>query len=420
MIKRWTTLAAAGLLAVALGGPAFGQGLYTNGLPTAGGTQYPLTLPLTGAETIPADTNLTQGRNPATEAITALALSGYTGTTTARGGFRNFLLCGDFSTCPWQRGTTVSSDIANTLTYYADGWWNLGGASSAINVTKITTSQQAGFGGSLRFQRKSANADTTAICMGQVLESADSYAMQGQTVELSFWAKLGATYSGASSVGTWTIGTGTGVDGSAANFAAGTWTGYAAAVATNFTMSTTWTRYSTVVAIPSTAVQVGVKFCYTPVGTAGATDSVEFAGIQLAINPAAVANTGTGLVAYNTLAFERKPISYETALAHRYYYRITETNGGQYAQGMVSAANVERANLQLPETMRAVPTCTFTAGGLKWDLEGTDTGVGTLTCSAASTPSIVTIGDTVNSTAGFTAALLGSNTTGIIQITAEL
>lgn len=44
-------------------GSAFAAGLYTNGLPAA-------VAPLTGNETLAADTNLPQGLNPATESIT--------------------------------------------------------------------------------------------------------------------------------------------------------------------------------------------------------------------------------------------------------------------------------------------------------------------------------------------------------------
>lgn len=66
----------AGALALAGTTLASAAGLYTNGLPTAGSSQYPFTIPLTGNETIPADTNLTQGQNPATEAITVNQLVG--------------------------------------------------------------------------------------------------------------------------------------------------------------------------------------------------------------------------------------------------------------------------------------------------------------------------------------------------------
>ena len=68
-------LAGACLLASAVTVPALSAGFFTNGVPPAGGVQYPGTIPLTGVETLPADTNLTAGQNPASEAITPLQLS---------------------------------------------------------------------------------------------------------------------------------------------------------------------------------------------------------------------------------------------------------------------------------------------------------------------------------------------------------
>ena len=56
-------LALALALTAGVAGSALAAGLLTNGLPAA-------TAPLTGNETLPADTNLPQGLNPASEAIT--------------------------------------------------------------------------------------------------------------------------------------------------------------------------------------------------------------------------------------------------------------------------------------------------------------------------------------------------------------
>ena len=46
---------------------------------------------------------------------------------------RNLLDGSDFTTNPWQRGTSFTS-IANTLTYTADRWFAVGGSSSSISV----------------------------------------------------------------------------------------------------------------------------------------------------------------------------------------------------------------------------------------------------------------------------------------------
>lgn len=74
-MKMLKTLALAGALAfVSAISPALAAGYFTNGVPVAGGTQYPFTIPLTGAEQLPADTQLAAGQNPQSEAITVQQL----------------------------------------------------------------------------------------------------------------------------------------------------------------------------------------------------------------------------------------------------------------------------------------------------------------------------------------------------------
>lgn len=68
----WMGLASAVLLL--FGSVAWAGGLYTNGFPQAG--QVPNTLPLTGQELIPADTQLPGGLSPQTEAISTSQLAG--------------------------------------------------------------------------------------------------------------------------------------------------------------------------------------------------------------------------------------------------------------------------------------------------------------------------------------------------------
>ena len=87
--------------------PALSAGFFTNGVPAAGGTQYPSTFPLTGNETVPADTNLTNGQNPASEAITTQQLASLGGTLPAKG---NALIGGDATTNLFQRATTGASE----------------------------------------------------------------------------------------------------------------------------------------------------------------------------------------------------------------------------------------------------------------------------------------------------------------------
>ena len=119
-----SVLIAGGIFALALNN-ASAAGFFTNGVPPAGGTQYPTTLPLTGNELIPADTQLPSGLNPQSEAISTAQLGTYALQVPGSSGVRNLLIGGDLTTNPWQRGTSFTS-IANTLTYTADRWWDWG------------------------------------------------------------------------------------------------------------------------------------------------------------------------------------------------------------------------------------------------------------------------------------------------------
>ncbi len=103
MILRRVSYALAGLMMT--GAVAYAAGMF----------QYPaVTLPLTGDETIPADTNLGQGLNPATEVISVAQLRGaYDGTNSVR----TFNTCGEV--------TTAAADFTNatpsvTEIYFAE------------------------------------------------------------------------------------------------------------------------------------------------------------------------------------------------------------------------------------------------------------------------------------------------------------
>lgn len=272
---------------------------------------------------------------------------------------RNSVVGGDFGTNPWQRGTTFTG-ITNTLTYTADRFWALGGASSSISVSQQTSSQQVGFGGSLRFGRAAANADTTAIKLGYVMADNDPIQFQARPAVLSFWAKAGANFSSASSALTVTMGTGTAANGTAANYASGSWTGYAGvtlqnsagATATSVTLTTSWQRYSLVGFIPAAALQIGFNFAYTPVGTAGSADYFDITGVQLEVLPQG---------GNNPTPFEYLPTSYILSACQRYYYQINEP-AASVATGFVGPAyttSLANVQLKLPTTMRVAPTVTF-------------------------------------------------------------
>lgn len=423
-MKLMKSLLLAGAFALALGGAAGAAGFFQ--FPQAGSVS--LTLPLTGDETIPADTNLPSGLNPATEVISVDQLSG--GMVGLLDASRNKLIGGDFYQNLWQRGTT-SASITTSLLYTADRWWGLSGAGTAFTVAQVTTSQPAGTNGSARVQRTAAQTGVLPVCFGQVLTTGNSASMQSRLVEFSFYAKSGATFSAANSTITATIATGTAADGSAANFSTGSWTGYAAQ-ATSVIINTAWEKYSVTATIPAAALQVGVKLCYTPVGTAGATDFFEVAEAQLAVNPGALAKTDTSTVdtAYSMLGFDVRPSQIEAALQRSFYWRLTETAVITPVAPCV-AIDTTHTNclLQFPGQMRITPTMTYTTGFAS----PTSTTQATLgACSALATAVTVTSATlnpnnvlitctaTTIPAAGVGSFMYSNNGSGVIQASAEL
>ena len=428
---KFKTLLLAGALALAGVVAANAAGFFTNGVPPAGGTQYPTTIPLTGIETLPADTGLASGLNPQSEAVSTAQLAGYVGSVT--GTWRNGLIGGDFGTNLWQRGTT-SASITTVLLYGPDRWWGLSGTGTAFTIIKETgaTDITAAYAASARTQRTASQTGVLPVCMGQVLTSANSTQYQGKLVEFTFNALDGANFSAAGATVTATIATGTGSDESAANFSTGAWTGYAA-TSTAVTTSTTWTRYSVVATIPVTATQIGVKICWTPVGTAGANDWVDFARMQLAANPAAVAYVGSGSnTAASALAFEHRPATIEAMLQYAYFWAVTEPAASISVapSGQGASTTTCLLSIPLPVTMRTAPTYA-SAGTALGATTWTVTHVVTNTVLSTPFLAATTGGSTANMlnltattgaslTAGQTCTLTGAAAGNIITASAEL
>lgn len=347
---------------------------------------------------------------------------------------RNAVIGGDFGTNPWQRATSFST-IANTLTYTADRFWALGGASSSIDVTRQTTTPPPGFAAVARFSRTAANTDTDALKFGQVFKSSDSTRFQGQPFVISFYARAGATYSAASGALGVTVGTGTGSDESAADYESGSWTGYAGATLYNqagsagstATLTTSWQRFAFSGTIPAGATQIGFNFSMTPVGTAGATDYFEVTGVQFEVMPQG---------GVQPTPFEWRPASLELALCQHFYFKAQEVSGAKMFQGQVNSTTVASILVPFPVPMRAITTTsladtTATAGTFSVTAPN-----GTITQGlAASNGLAIAAGTgTLNSiivtatltvaaltTAGDTTMLIGgSGSTGSVAVTAEL
>jgi hypothetical protein len=322
--------------------------------------------------------------------------------------FRNVLDGGDFTVNPWQRGTSFSG-VASTLTYTADRWFAVGGASSSISVSRQAQSDVAGFSRSLRWGR-GAGTDTATINLGQVLETADSIRLQGATVAFSFWAKAGAQFSALNSALTVQVISGTGTDQSAANMVAGTWTGQASVINTTQAINTAATRYSFTGTVGAAASQLGVLVSYAPTGTNNTTDTVDFYGFQLEVIPAGTASASP---------FEHRDVQVELEICQRYFWQINEPSAGVVVgAGMNTGASAQVFYIATPVQLRTAPTVTVSAGSFKTNQAGTATAT-TITAGSTHTPNAITINGNSAGTAGQGTLLQGGGGTGTIAASAD-
>lgn len=359
----------------------------------------------------------------------------------------NALIGGDASTNLWQRATTGSS-VTTTFTYGGpDRWGYWSGASTAMTVSRTSTAADLPSG--LNYQygfkmaRTAAQTGVVQMCMLQAVESVNSYQFSGQTAEIDFHASAGATFSAASSAMTVYLVTGTGTDEGAAkaaytiNAGGGGGSAWAGGVATGVpvTIGTSNQRYTVAIPVPSGTTELAVALCYTPVGTAGASDYIAFSGVQLTRNSALTSVAGTAGAALNpndtrAKAFARRSQAQETALQQRYAWTIVEPASNVcQAAGYSSSTTAARVTIKTPTTMRTAPTVTSIGTALSattWQVQDAATPI------VLSTPFLATYTantvDQINltattgasQTAGRGVLLCGAGGGGILLANAEL
>jgi hypothetical protein len=252
---------------------------------------------------------------------------------------KNAIINGAFDI--WQRGT---ANVTTLLVYTADRWQK--GLNTHFGISRTTVSDTTNLPTiqyAARMQRTNGSAVTSVMDLGYSMESADSTKFVGQTVNLSFYARKGANYSGAAGASfNFALYTGTGTDQSIMT----SYTGGVAQINSSATLTTSMARYTASVTIPTTATEIGLYFNYTPTGTAGANDYVDITGVQLELGSSATTfsrNAGT--------------IQGELAACQRYYYRQTGSgNTATYNLGTAYSTTKAFVNIIHPVSMRIVPT----------------------------------------------------------------
>lgn len=175
-----------------------------------------------------------------------------------------------------QRGTSIANTTENS--YTLDQWYVDTATAGDDKTVSQQTADVAGSLYSIRVQRVNGETGHTVLRLSQAIESRDSIKFRGKKLTLSFYGKVGANFSAASSILTAKILTGKGTDEKATAF-----TTSADAISSDITATTTSVKYTltTTDVIASDITQIGVSFSYDPTGTAGANDWFELTQIQL-------------------------------------------------------------------------------------------------------------------------------------------
>ncbi len=375
----------------------------------------------------------------------ALQLSAF-GDSMAR--TNNVLIGGDAGTNLFQRATTGASQTTTVAYGGPDRWAYWSGTNTAMTVSRDTTAADlpaSNYQAAFKMARTSGQTGVVQVCMVQEVETVNAIQFQGQTAELDFHATAGANFSAASSTLNAYIVYGTGTDEGVSKLAfafnaggggSSTWAGQTNATVGAVAISTVPNRYAVVAAIPTTATEIGVIFCFTPVGTAGTNDYVALSGIQLVRNAALTAKA-SATVGYTCAtdivctSFDRRLQGTEANLQYRYFYKIAESAAiTPIASCGNSTTSLALCLVPFPVPMRAAPTMTYTAG---FAANTTTAMTAVSACTALATSTAVTstaanvsgvmVGCTSSAAfgaAGTTSFLYSNNGSGVINATAEL
>ena len=235
----------------------------------------------------------------------------------------------------WQRGTSFTASPA----YTSDRWYFI--HPTGATLTRQTSGLE-GFNFSCRFQRDSGNTSTTGRSIRQNLETIESIPFQNKNVTLSFYAKAGANYSGASNALVVQLKSGTGTN---QNSGSG-FTGEVNVINQSVTLNSSWQRFTLSGLVPASSTQLSPVFIHVPTGTAGANDWFEITGVQLESGPAAT-------------PFRRNANSLQGELAacQRYYYRTSAaSNSTSFTLAQAYSTTNALAYFSFPVTMRTNPT----------------------------------------------------------------
>ena len=245
----------------------------------------------------------------------------------------------------WQRGTTFAS--IGTTQYSADRWYYGNGGTSNYTISRQATGDTTNLPFiqyCARLARASGNTNTAIQYFANVFETINSIPYAGKTITFSYYARVGANWSGTGFSAVTSTGTTTD-----ASFFSGP--GSNAVATSSPTLTTTWQRFTATGTVAASATQMAVYFNWSPSGTAGANDWIEITGVQVECGSVATPFKTNGAT-----------IQGELAAAQRYYYRFVPFAGsggnyyGPYAVGGATSTTNAYVTGHIPVAMRSAPT----------------------------------------------------------------
>jgi hypothetical protein len=281
---------------------------------------------------------------------------------------KNLLIGGNFSTNPWQKGTSFSLITASN--WYADRWL----VARDYGIYQFTVTKEAispansvsGASHCLRYTRPVGGAESGVFfVVSQNIEQKDTIAAIGKYVTFSCWAKCGSAWytevgtkalsmvidystNGTESQSVTAFGT------TASTLSAG-WNFIASQ---NITMSDTeWRFFSLTAKVPTNATQLAVRFTGRPgIGapTGVVNEYFEIAQCQLEVGQ-------------QPSSFESISAADVLRLCKRYYYQ--NTRGGVKGIGISSSTMMIHG--EHPVEMRSTPSASLVSGGDYTFVDGT-------------------------------------------------
>jgi hypothetical protein len=328
--------------------------------------------------------------------------------------FRNRLINSGMVVSQWNGANAVTLGVFSAFTNFTvDRWFAwLNSSGTGITAQQVAV-QSGGVNYALQIQRAAASGTTIQTNVAQVIETNNVVDLQGKTITLQFRAQAGSNFSAAAGQINAQVITGTGTDQSSANFVSDAWSGQAVAAALAATLTGSVQTFVLTVTLPANVTQIGVRFSWSWVGTAGANDYVRITDVEVV--------PGTWLA--SQVVFERPPIWQQIVACQRYFWPWVPSSTTTYiGSGVVQSATTALITVPLPQSMRIVPSAVFAAAANFRITTASDYTASAIALNAASTASVAALTVTIAGATAGQGCVLGDAATlsAYMQFIAEL